>query len=146
MKYRKHLRLAPIIYRNPGYFFVTVVSKHRRGIFTNQNKEVLVEILADIPNRFAGWRVDTQEIMPDHVHLILENTEADNVSLSRVIQAFKSISYHGLKKTTGCSEVVWQKNYYERVIRSGHELEVVRDYIRRNPEAEYYDWDKILRI
>ncbi len=33
----------------------------------------------------------------------------------------------------GCPAPVWQRNYYERVIRDERELEVIRVYIQDNP-------------
>jgi len=36
---------------------------------------------------------------------------------------------------------VWQRNYYERVIRNDRELNAVRDYIQRNPVNWSLDHD-----
>ena len=55
-------------------------------------------------------------------------------SLGSVIQNFKSISTRMINKfrnNPGCP--VWQRNYYERVIRNELELTKVREYIANNP-------------
>lgn len=63
---------------------------------------------------------------------------ADN-SLGRVIQAFKSltthtyvsgVNNHGWQPFTGR---LWQRNYYEHVIRNDEELNGIREYIMYNP-------------
>jgi len=58
----------------------------------------------------------------------------DRYSLSEYIRAFKSFSarrINVLRKTLGLP--VWQRNYYEHIIRNEHELERIRAYIAANP-------------
>ena len=55
-------------------------------------------------------------------------------SLSAVIGNFKSITTRRLnqmRRTPGA--VVWQRSFYDRVIRSERELTAIRQYIRDNP-------------
>lgn len=60
-------------------------------------------------------------------------------SLGRVLQAFKSITTH--EYTVGVNKdgwvqfqgKLWQRNYYERVVRNEKELNGFRDYIQFNP-------------
>ena len=55
-------------------------------------------------------------------------------SVSAIIQNIKSVSARKInqtRKTPGAP--VWQRNYYERVIRNQNELDRARDYIRLNP-------------
>jgi REP element-mobilizing transposase RayT len=61
------------------------------------------------------------------------------VSLGRIVQAFKSITtveyIRGVKEQgwTPFSRRLWQRNYYERIIRNEQELQAIRRYIRNNP-------------
>jgi REP element-mobilizing transposase RayT len=61
----------------------------------------------------------------------------DNVlpgSLGAIVRTFKSLStkrINGLRGTPGLP--VWQRNYYERVVRDDDELQRVRQYILDNP-------------
>lgn len=62
----------------------------------------------------------------------LHGTQAG--SLGAIIQNFKSISARRINKfqqTPGCP--IWQRNYYERVIRTENELARAREYIVNNP-------------
>ena len=58
----------------------------------------------------------------------------DSGSLSTVIRSFKSATskwINRLRQTPGAP--VWQRNFYERVIRDEDELSRTREYIRNNP-------------
>jgi len=90
-----------------------------------------------IVERFPGVELDEYVIMPNHLHGIV--MLSSGISLSRVIRAFKSITTHeyisGVKQN-GWREFpgrLWQRNYWNRVIRSECELALIREYIRNNP-------------
>jgi putative transposase len=55
-------------------------------------------------------------------------------SIATIVRSFKSATtkqINILQKTSG--EALWQRNYWERIIRNDHELHAVRQYIRNNP-------------
>ena len=55
-------------------------------------------------------------------------------ALPEIVRAFKSFSarrINALRRTPG--RPVWQRNYYERIIRDEAELKLIREYIRYNP-------------
>src|SRR6266702_2455200 len=55
-------------------------------------------------------------------------------SLCSIVQNFKSVltrKINKLRNNPGCP--VWQRNYYERVIRNENELSRAREYIDKNP-------------
>jgi putative transposase len=55
-------------------------------------------------------------------------------TLGLVIRAFKSISAIEVNRILGRrGEVVWQRNYYEHIIRNLDEYERIRKYILENP-------------
>jgi REP element-mobilizing transposase RayT len=69
---------------------------------------------------------------------------APTVSLGAVVGAYKSLVavswLRSLKANAPLrSGRVWQRNYYERIIRDEAELTRVREYIRNNPDAWQYD-------
>ncbi len=67
-------------------------------------------------------------------------------SLNAIIQNFKSISTRKINaalKTPG--ENIWQRDYFERIIRDERELNAIRQYIRDNPrrwEQDRERWDR----
>ena len=114
-----------------------------------------------IPTHFPQARLDEFAIMPNHLHgIILLSTgeaSADNAptlpanpmpadasplhpigtkprSLGAIIQNFKSISTrfaNAIHFNPGSK--LWQRNYYEHIIRDERELNDIRQYIRANP-------------
>ena len=109
-------------------------------------------------------RLDHFIIMPNHIHGIifittqnhpLRSTDANDVgatgrsplprgpkpkSLGSFVAGFKSIvtkRVNELRKTPGIS--VWQRNYYDHIIRNENELHLIRKYIVNNPAQWEYD-------
>lgn len=56
------------------------------------------------------------------------------ITLSEIVRSFKSFSARRInimRQSTGSA--VWQRNYYERIIRNEGELKAIYDYIYANP-------------
>jgi len=66
--------------------------------------------------------------MPDHVHLLLEGTE--NTNLKEFIRVFKQMTSYYYKNDSG---VVWQRSYYDRILRRDEDSITVARYILNNP-------------
>jgi len=55
-------------------------------------------------------------------------------TLSNIIGAFKTTAATRINKLRGViGAPVWQKSYYDRIIRNDYELEQIQEYIRNNP-------------
>lgn len=55
-------------------------------------------------------------------------------SLAAMVQSFKSVSARRINASRGTPGApVWQRNYYERVVRNDDELDRIRQYIADNP-------------
>ncbi|MBV9108268.1 MAG: transposase [Gemmatimonadetes bacterium] len=92
---------------------------------------------------------DAFVIMPNHVHGLVQLTEtAEHTStLGRIIGSFKSAvsaRVNTLRATPGAP--VWQRGYYERVLRNEDELLRARRYIVENPLKWHLDQENPLRI
>ncbi len=96
-------------------------------------------IIHNIPLHYPMIAVDTYVIMPNHIHIIL--IIRDNVNgramlaptMHRVVQQFKGI----VTKRLGYS--IWQKLFYDRVIRDKEEYRQIVRYIHENPKKWMYD-------
>jgi REP element-mobilizing transposase RayT len=83
--------------------------------------------------------------MPNHVHAILEIADfivggnQGRLSLAILIGQFKS----RVTKRLGITSPVWQRNYYEHIIRNQEDMDRIREYIRDNPRrwGEEHDRD-----
>lgn len=151
---RKRLRLEAYDYSQPGYYFITICTRERKqealcsiepavGAIINRPPRISLtplgrivdETIRAIPDHYPGILVDQFIIMPDHVHLILSfrNIGPDGrqiaapTPLSKIIQQMKRIA----SKQAGVP--LWQKGFYDHVIRNDVDLANVRQYIRNNP-------------
>jgi REP element-mobilizing transposase RayT len=57
--------------------------------------------------------------------------------LGEVMRAFKSLSSLAVNRISGRTGALWQRNYFERVVRDERHLAVIRQYIADNPRR----WD-----
>jgi putative transposase len=74
----------------------------------------------------------SSNLAEEHSHLPLHGTNPG--SLSAIVQNFKSISTRKINRLLHTPEsALWQRNYYERIIRNENELERARTYIVNNP-------------
>lgn len=97
-----------------------------------------------LPNRFSNVRLHDFQVMPNHFHAILEITEKKDKTVGNIVGAFQSIvtvNYiHGVKeeKWAPFPGKLWQRDYWEHIIRNQREYDFISEYIRNNPFA----WDK----
>ena len=151
---RRNLRLPGRDYAAGGMYFVTVATINGEDLFGEVIRgQVRLNALGEIAA--ANWRsiatqyphvtLDAWCLMPNHLHgiLIMTTPVASKATpgpaqtakpLGRILGAFKTRStnrINGARQTPGTP--VWQRNYWERVIRDDGELARTREYIRRNP-------------
>lgn len=157
-RYRKNIRLKDFDYSTAGYYFVTIVSHDRKNIFGNiidgemdlNHIGLIVEkAWQEIPIHFPYIEVGDQVIMPNHFHgiVIINQVGALHAEplrhaqpLGVIIRSFKSAvtkRVHDLGLFVG--EKIWQRNYYEHIIRDEVDYEKIVDYIAANPNNWEYD-------
>ncbi len=158
---RRSVRLEGYDYRQPGAYFVTICAYRWEPLFGEViDGELSLNPLGRIVDR--EWRrtakmrgdveLDEYVIMPNHMHGILMITDDSRGGsrtapttntrkpLGRLIGAFKTVStksINPLRNTPG--QPVWQRNYYEHVIRNDNALNRIRAYIHYNPAKWHLD-------
>jgi REP element-mobilizing transposase RayT len=92
------------------------------------------EIVSSALLHFDGERyeLDCFVVMPNHMHLLLRPLEAHK--LSDIVKTMKSFSAREVNKILGREGSLWQRDYYDRLIRSARQFAWVRNYIERNPK------------
>jgi len=70
-------------------------------------------------------------IMPDHVHLLL--TLGESESLAGIVASWKRFSAGKIPQQMRNHGTLWQKDYFDRIIRDWDHFVNVARYIRRNP-------------
>ena len=102
---------------------------------TNVIGQIVSNLWQKIPENFPNVELDKFILMPDHLHGIIVISESTGKSsLANIVQNFKSASsrkINRINKNYGVS--IWQRNYYEKIVRTEQELKNLRDYIQNNP-------------
>lgn len=165
MFHRRSIRLREYDYSQPGAYYVTITTLRMRELFGEISAGVVrLSPLGRIverewlrlPNRFIGLELDEYVIMPNHIHgiLVLIGNEDIQVvgrpkverfgnpvagSLPTIVRSYKaSVTGHWHRVLGRNANPVWQRNYYEHVIRNQQDLERIREYILMNPQR----WDE----
>ena len=144
---RKPNRLCEYDYSRNGAYFVTVCTQNRNKILSSIVGDgfpvpkpygmIAEKLIAQISVKYPAVSVDTYVIMPDHIHLLLRidcGTGNPSPALGTVIgwykyQVTKQINLSG--NTEG--ERVFQRSYYDHVIRNQQDYEEIWQYIESNP-------------
>lgn len=133
---RRRLRLEGFDYVTPGAYFVTVCT-HRRAplLATSAHVDCVSRCWHEIPTHVD---VDVFAVLPDHMHglLILGVGAGHARPLHVIIGSFKSASTRAIsraRRTPGAP--VWQRGYFDRVVRNEAELAALREYVVNNRDA-----------
>ncbi|MCU7495062.1 MAG: transposase [Ignavibacteria bacterium] len=161
MNTRRSIRLKEYDYSSNGYYFVTICTyEHRNLLGSVKNGKVELNPLGDIA--LEEWlnskmirkeiSYDEYVIMPNHIHaiVIISNPQpplkidssnkmkrplagCPAKSLSAFIAGFKSAVTTKARILSGSQLVIWQRNYYEHIIRNEKDLYRIQQYIQTNP-------------
>jgi putative transposase len=157
--HRRTIRLNGYDYSQEGAYFVTLVTHGRQcflsEIENGQPKSSLFgrcaeAMLESLPIHFPV-AINHKVVMPNHIHILLsivgkedqknmlENLNSSlpgtqKQSLGAIVQTYKSITtrrIHALQRE--CQTPVWQRNYYEHIVRDQDDFDRIADYIQNNP-------------
>jgi putative transposase len=122
-------RLPGFGYRGAFRYFLTLCTYERRPLFAGAwPYEFAVIALSRAAGRY-GFHVLAYCFMPDHLHLLIEGDEVGDVGA--FIKLFKqTTSYTFRREGRG---VLWQRSYYDRVLRADEDAGAVVRYILNNP-------------
>ena len=140
MPTRKATRLRSHDYATPGAYFVTVCAARRGSVFGQLHGEkvvlnavgaIVATQLTGVTGRLDGTELGAWIVMPDHLHAIVI-LAGMNQQLGSVVGAVKSGAARESREH-GCASPLWQRGYYDHVVRDDADLERVREYITTNP-------------
>ncbi len=106
-----------------------------------------------MPNHIHGiiWIVDdvgaTRRVAPTRVAPTMDAPHGPKSgSIGAIIGQFKSVTTKRINDLRGTPGVpVWQRNYYEHIIRNEEALERIRTYIQTNPLRWAFDRENLAR-
>jgi len=150
---RKSPRLNGFDYATAGAYFVTICTQRMEPRFGSVEAGVLM--LNDAGRMVAShWEanierypdamLDTFVIMPNHLHAILflgsnPSVASHRTSLVQIVGSFKSLTTvtyaRGVRDGLydAFSGSLWQRSFYDRMLRDDRALDAARLYIEGNP-------------
>ncbi len=164
------IRLRGYDYSQPGGYFITICTQHREcnlGELINGEIQFTVQGMIasvfwlEISHHFPNVKLDKFILMPNHIHGIIFITDKNigeinnkgekggetpplrkgKTSLGQIVAYYK---YRTTKIINQIDETpgqrIWQRNFYDRIIRTEKALHIMRQYIANNPQR----WNKDL--
>jgi len=166
--HRRSVRLTEYDYATVGAYSVTICAYGRECLFgkiirgqmrLNDVGRIIQEEWQRTPQLRPNVKLDTFITMPNHFHGIVVITESrrgvlqyaptigqnpgfrsPSQTLGAIVRGFKSAATRRvnlLHNTPGSR--LWQRNYYEHIIRDEKDLSEIRRYISLNPRLWRYD-------
>ena len=155
-------RLRGYDYSRAGAYFITACTHGRANLFgkivrhemrLNIYGRMVQEVWNGLPGHYPHVALDAFVIMPNHIHGIVilsvgaglkpaptpKPASTPRHGLPEIVRAFKTFSaqqINRLRHTPGIP--VWQRNYYEHIIRNNAALNRIRQYVKANPAH----WEK----
>jgi len=139
----------------------------------NRAGEIVEKTWLEIPKHFPNVNIDIFIIMPNHIHGIIHiiedvplgaTHESPLPELHHIESPHKSTTLKprtlgaivGLFKSTASKRIhraglidnqkIWQRNYFEHIIRDEDDYQQIADYIETNPLNWQYDRDNLDHI
>lgn len=167
--HRRSIRLKNYDYSQPGAYFITICTHNRQCLFgeivngemvLNEYGEIAKQCWLEIPVHFPHVQLDEFVIMPNHVHGIIivgsrhaltlqiavppqqieQFGKPTHGSIPTIIRSYKSACTKQINIIhQSPANPVWQRNYYEHIIRNENELDSIREYIINNPLKWSFD-------
>jgi putative transposase len=146
---RKAIRLKKYDYSLAGYYFITMCTRDRKNLFADIPLEacrggcphppivltsigqVVDEHIRNIDFVYPNVNLDCYSVMPNHLHLLISlDDDPENhqdLSIPEIIKSLKTLT------TKKAGLPLWQRSYYEHIVRNEKDLKEIREYISNNP-------------
>ena len=154
---RKPTRWAGFDYSRGGAYFITVCTQDRKMILSTVAKtetvkpvgegfalpqltrigQIVEKWLGRITEHFPSANLGEYVIMPNHIHLIvhLEDTDGRADPSPTVSNVIGWLKYNITKEVNlQKGQKLFQRSFYDRIIRNGDEYMEICNYIRLNPD------------
>jgi REP element-mobilizing transposase RayT len=154
---RKANRLSEYDYSQAGVCFVTIcLQDGGRVIFgnikdgqmvLNSAGQICSSVWNDLPNHYSNVELGESVVMPNHFHGIIKlNLKNSSIvgagfknthiihGLPEIVRAFKTFSARKINEQNGTIGArLWQRSYYEHIIRNEEDYLSIAEYIINNP-------------
>jgi len=132
----------------------------------NEYGKIVQMVWDELPQHYKNVELGEFVVMPNHIHGIIIITDCTGLAidmglavgaglkpaptmattgeskthgLSEIVRALKTFSARKINEMRNtCGEKLWQRNYYEHIIRNDKSYQYIADYIINNPA----EWEK----
>ena len=133
---RKNLRLNNYDYSQENMYFITICVKDRlellgkidnnKNIKLTKEGKIVKQEISRIEEIYKNIIIDEYIIMPNHLHMLLLINYNNGICISKTIKHLKTNISKEIKKS------IFQKSFYEHIIRNENEYLKIKDYIKNN--------------
>ena len=139
---RKRIRIKDYDYSKENIYFITICTKDRLELLGKIGSENYIKLTQE--GKIAKDNIDKIEeiydnaiihehiIMPNHIHILLEIKNKKKTTISKIIKHYKT----NVSKEITYS--IWQKSFYEHIVRNEKEYLKIKEYIKSN----IINWNK----
>lgn len=136
---RKKIRVGEYDYSQCGAYFVTICTQNRRPILSNivgDDAHIVPKRYGQIAEKYLknAAEIEKYVIMPDHIHMLIrleeQGVEKRSPQASRIASIVRSIKTLTTKEI---GEPIFQRSYYDHVIRNQRDYNEIWEYIENNP-------------
>ena len=125
MRYLKHVE-------SEGHpYLVTTVTNKREKLFENADAARFLVTVLEYFKFVFDYKIYAYVIMPDHFHMIIIAKSKEE--LAKIMNEIKGNFSRRFNKKMGRKGAIWQRRYFESVIRSKRKLLMKIDYLHNNP-------------
>ena len=144
---RKPNRIPEYDYSTTGAYFVTICTQDRKTILSTIVGDgfpvpkpiglIAEEFIRQTPLKYPTVCVDRYVIMPDHIHILLRidcGTGNPSPTLGNIIGWYKyQVTKEANRQGYTAGEKLFQRSYYDHVIRNQQDYDEIWEYIENNP-------------
>ncbi len=156
--FRKQLRLNGFNYSKAGYYYITICTLNRQetlckivggdahiapSVLLSEHGKIIEKYIKNIDIKYENTFIDKYVIMPNHIHMILVRANGamwasppTGITIPSIIRSLKILA----TKETGAA--LFQKSYYDHIIRDEDDYQTKWNYIDTNParwaDDEYF--------
>jgi REP element-mobilizing transposase RayT len=160
--HRRSIRLKGYDYAQEDLYFITICCQDKAHLFgeivdgemiLNECGEIANNCWLEIPNHYPNVGLHQHIIMPNHVHGIIEIKYKSNLitvfptvgandysplrspskTIGSIVRGFKIGVTKWMRQNTHIYDV-WQRNYFENIVRNKQSYHQITKYIQNNPE------------
>lgn len=147
MQKRKQMRLPQYDYSQNGVYFVTICTSQKRNLFGDVGTDspvarMIAEEFEKSISLYPQVSVPKYVVMPNHFHALIQIQKWDSESgttLMEIVQTFKRrttnayIQFVKAGKAKPFDKYVWQRSFYDHVVRNEQDFREIWQYIDNNP-------------